>query len=93
MRRRREPARSCATLLLAALCCAAARAAEPAVLHQGIAMQGGWPMGRVAIVLGALVLLAWIPIRQRPGFGTLCNVVVIGLVAKQQEQPAPSATV
>lgn len=50
------------------------------VLHQGIAMQGGWPMGRVAIVLGALVLLAWIPIRQRPGFGTLCNVVVIGLV-------------
>lgn len=50
------------------------------VLHQGIALQGGWPMGRVAIAVGFAVLLAWIPIRQRPGFGTVCNVVVIGLV-------------
>ncbi|MBJ6985421.1 hypothetical protein [Luteimonas sp. MC1750] len=50
------------------------------VLHQGIALQGDWPMGRVAIVVGFAVLLAWIPIRQRPGFGTVCNVVVIGLV-------------
>ena len=50
------------------------------VLHQGIALQGGWPMGRVAIVVGALVLLAWIPIRQRPGLGTVSNVIVLGLV-------------
>jgi Predicted membrane protein len=50
------------------------------VLHQGMALQGGWPMGRVAIAVGALVLLAWIPIRQRPGLGTVSNVIVIGLV-------------
>lgn len=50
------------------------------VLHQGIALQGAWPMGRVAIAVGALVLLAWIPIRQRPGLGTISNVIVIGLV-------------
>lgn len=50
------------------------------VLHQGIALQGGWPMGRVAIVVGFLVLLAWIPIRQKPGIGTVSNVIVIGLV-------------
>lgn len=50
------------------------------VLHQGVSLQGDWPMGRVAIAVGALVLLAWIPIRQRPGLGTVSNVVVIGLV-------------
>lgn len=50
------------------------------VLHQGLALQGDWPMGRVAIAVGALVLLAWIPIRQRPGLGTISNVIVIGAV-------------
>ena len=50
------------------------------VLHQGVSLQGGWPMGRVAIGIGALVLLAWWPIRQRPGLGTISNVLVIGLV-------------
>lgn len=50
------------------------------VLHQGIALQGGWPMGRVAIAVSFAVLLMWIPIRQKPGFGTVCNAVVIGLV-------------
>lgn len=50
------------------------------VLHQGLSLHGDWTMGQVAIVVGFLVLLAWIPIRQRPGFGTICNVIVIGLV-------------
>lgn len=50
------------------------------VLHQGISLQGGWPMGRVTIAVSFAVLLMWIPIRQKPGFGTLCNAVVIGLV-------------
>src|SRR5690606_37677210 len=40
----------------------------------------GWPMGRVSILVGALVLLAWWPIPQRPGFGTVANVLVIGVV-------------
>ncbi len=50
------------------------------VLHQGLARQLGWSLGTVTIVVGALVLLAWIPLRERPGLGTVSNVVVIGLV-------------
>ena len=50
------------------------------VLHQGIALQGGWTMGRVAVATSFAVLLAWIPIRQKPGLGTISNAIVIGLV-------------
>ncbi len=49
------------------------------VLHQGLARQLGWSLGIVTIVVGALVLLAWVPLRERPGLGTVSNVVVIGL--------------
>jgi len=49
------------------------------VLHQGIARTVGGSLGLVSAVVGALVLLLWIPLRQRPGVGTVCNVVVIGL--------------
>lgn len=49
------------------------------VLHQGIARRGGWQFGWVVIAVGALVLLAWIPLRQRPGVGTVSNVIVVGL--------------
>jgi uncharacterized membrane protein YczE len=49
------------------------------VLHQGLSRQLGWSLGTVTIVVGALVLLAWIPLRERPGLGTLSNVVVVGL--------------
>lgn len=47
--------------------------------HQGLGKQTGWSMGVATIVVGAAVLLLWIPIRQRPGLGTVSNVVVIGL--------------
>ncbi len=50
------------------------------VLHQGLARRTGVPVGTWAIIAGAVVLLLWIPLRQRPGLGTLCNVVLIGLV-------------
>src|SRR6478609_3287972 len=49
------------------------------VLHQGLSRHIGWSLGTVSIVVGALVLLAWIPLRQRPGVGTISNVVVIGV--------------
>lgn len=49
------------------------------VLHQGIARSVGGSLGGVSIVVGALVLLLWIPLRQRPGVGTLSNVVMIGV--------------
>jgi uncharacterized membrane protein YczE len=50
------------------------------VLHQGVARRAGVPIGWIVIAVGALVLLAWIPLRQRPGFGTISNVVLVGLV-------------
>src|SRR3954470_15137093 len=49
------------------------------VFHQGIAERTGLSFGTVVILTGALVLLAWIPLRQRPGFGTGSNVFVIGI--------------
>ncbi|MDG4796593.1 hypothetical protein [Micromonospora sp. WMMD1082] len=49
------------------------------VFHQGLSRLTGLSMGTVVIGVGALVLLAWIPLRQRPGIGTVANVVVIGL--------------
>ena len=51
------------------------------VFHQGLARHTGLSFGTLTILVGALALLAWIPLRQRPGIGTLSNVVVIGLVA------------
>jgi uncharacterized membrane protein YczE len=49
------------------------------VLHQGLARQVGGSLGQVTIVVGVVVLLGWIPLRERPGLGTVSNVVVIGL--------------
>ncbi|MEV5971283.1 hypothetical protein [Streptomyces sp. NPDC051921] len=49
------------------------------VLHQGLAERTGLSIGVVSIAVGAVVLLLWIPIRQRPGLGTVSNVFVIGL--------------
>lgn len=65
------------------------------VLHQGISRHLGWSLGTVSIVVGALVLLAWIPLRQLPGVGTVSNVVVIGLAvdATLAALPAPSVLV
>jgi uncharacterized membrane protein YczE len=50
------------------------------VLHQGIARHLGIQIGWVVIAVSVLVLVAWIPLRQCPGIGTLCNAVVVGLV-------------
>jgi uncharacterized membrane protein YczE len=49
------------------------------VLHQGLARQLGGSLGQVTIAVGVIVLLGWIPLRERPGLGTVSNVVVIGL--------------
>ncbi|MGH9248943.1 MAG: YczE/YyaS/YitT family protein [Acidimicrobiales bacterium] len=61
------------------------------VLHQGLADRLPLSFGIVTIVVGALVLLAWIPLRQRPGIGTVSNVIVIGLAvdATLAVLPAP----
>jgi uncharacterized membrane protein YczE len=51
------------------------------VFHAGIASHVPLSFGQVTIIVGALVLLLWVPLRQWPGLGTVANVVVIGLAA------------
>ncbi|RNG11667.1 hypothetical protein EEJ42_32815 [Streptomyces botrytidirepellens] len=49
------------------------------VFHQGIVKRTPLSFGTVTIIVGAAVLLLWIPLRQRPGLGTVSNVMVIGV--------------
>ena len=51
------------------------------VFHQGVGDRTPLSFGTVVIVTGAIVLLLWIPLRQRPGVGTISNIIVIGLAA------------
>lgn len=48
------------------------------VLSQGIAARSGLSFGLVTNLIGAAVLLMWLPLRQKPGLGTLLNVLMIG---------------
>jgi uncharacterized membrane protein YczE len=50
------------------------------VFHQGVSDKTGLSFGTIVIITGALVLLAWVPLRQMPGIGTVSNVFVIGIV-------------
>jgi len=50
------------------------------VLHQGLSRSFGLGVGTWSILVSGVVLLAWIPLRRRPGLGTLANAVVVGLV-------------
>jgi uncharacterized membrane protein YczE len=52
------------------------------VFHQGLARQTGLGTGWWVCIVGALVLVLWIPLRQRPGLGTASNVVVIGVAVE-----------
>lgn len=49
------------------------------VFHAGVMTHVGLSFGTVVILVGALVLLLWIPLRQVPGLGTVANVVLIGV--------------
>jgi uncharacterized membrane protein YczE len=57
--------------------------------HQGVSERTGIPIGTTGILVGFAVLLGWIPLRQRPGIGTVCNVVLIGLVIDATLAAAP----
>jgi uncharacterized membrane protein YczE len=48
------------------------------VFHQGVAQVTALSLGTVIILVGGVVLLLWWPLRQRPGIGTVSNVVVLG---------------
>lgn len=49
------------------------------VFHQGVTRQVPMSFGTVTVLTGAVVLLAWIPLRQWPGVGTVSNVVLVGV--------------
>lgn len=48
------------------------------VFHQGVAEQLGWSLGTVIVATSFVVVLLWIPIRERPGIGTLANAILVG---------------
>lgn len=50
------------------------------VLGQGVSLRLGVSLGVATLGLSVLVLLCWVPLRQRPGIGTVANVLVIGLL-------------
>jgi uncharacterized membrane protein YczE len=62
------------------------------VFHQGVAGKVGWGLGTVIIATGFVLLLLWIPLRIRPGIGTVLNAVQIGLVENLAEGIIPDAT-
>lgn len=51
------------------------------VFAQGVALMTGWSFGISSVVISVLVLLLWIPLRQRPGLGTIVNAATVGLMA------------
>jgi len=50
------------------------------VLTQGLVRHTGLSFGAVTLVTGVVVLACWIPLRQRPGLGTVANVIVISVL-------------
>jgi len=63
------------------------------VFAQGITRQTGIPFGLVVSLVGALVLLLWIPLREKPGVGTVLNVLLIGPSAELGLWLVPQQTV
>lgn len=66
------------------------------VLNEGLSERTGLTFGMVVNIIGAAVLLLWIPLRQRPGIGTIANVLLIGIFADLSLwllPPAPSLTI
>jgi uncharacterized membrane protein YczE len=61
------------------------------VLHQGLARQTGIPLGTWSIVVAIAVLALWIPLRERPGVGTIGNTIVLGLTIDITLSLAPAA--
>lgn len=77
-----------------ALTVAAGLGVDPwTVLAQGLAIHTGIGVGWMTNLIGFLVLLLWIPLRQRPGPGTLANILVVGtsMQAVLAIMPSPTA--
>ena len=50
------------------------------VFSQGLASRTGLTLGELTVIISLVVLLLWIPLRQRPGLGTVANALVVGPV-------------
>jgi uncharacterized membrane protein YczE len=62
------------------------------VFHQGLAGRTGMTIGIASAVVGVAVLLAWIPLRNRPGIGTVANVIVIAVTVDAALAVLPTPT-
>lgn len=62
------------------------------VFHQGLAGRAGMTIGIASAVVGVAVLLAWIPLRNRPGIGTVANVIVIAVTVDAALSVLPEPT-
>lgn len=51
------------------------------VFHDGLSKTVGITYGRTIIITGVAVMLLWIPLKQKPGLGTLIDIFLVGLVA------------
>ncbi|MEK6719070.1 MAG: hypothetical protein AABZ33_00210 [Chloroflexota bacterium] len=60
--------------------------------HQGISVHTGIALGTVSILLGVPILLLWWPLGERPGLGTLINVLLIGLATNAGQAVIPVQT-
>ena len=47
------------------------------VLAQGISKQLGVSVGIATVIISTIVLIMWIPLKEKPGFGTIANIIVI----------------
>lgn len=60
------------------------------VFHQGVSEKTGLGLGTVLIIVAFFVLLLWIPLRLKPGIGTIMNAVQIGLVENVMQEALPT---
>jgi uncharacterized membrane protein YczE len=63
-----------------------------AVLDHGISKHTSIPIGTVGILVGVVVLLTWILLRERPGLGTVLNILVIGATTDAVLAVVPETT-
>ena len=50
------------------------------VLHQGVSFKTGYTIGITTFIVSIIVLFIWIPLKQKPGIGTILNVIIIAIV-------------
>jgi uncharacterized membrane protein YczE len=62
------------------------------VLHQGLARRLDWSLGAAVVATSGVVLLGWIPLRQRPGVGTIANALLIGVAVDATLSVLPRPT-